>query len=258
MIKNKTDISPSIFSASSKKPQLFQGLSEEALQNILANSTLQNFKKDQILIHQGDVPNYAYFIVSGQMRSFRSNSDGDEATIRLLEIGDVCMEAVIFMGGTSPINVQVLSDSRLILIPNRFMKSFALQDTQFANNLLKIVTHHYKNAMHQIDAMATKTPIQRVGYYFLQKHIQQGSDNMAFELPFKKSTIASHLGMTPETFSRTLNQIKKTGIKINGETIKLKDAYSLCHFCDSDTAHDCTLFNKENCPVCPINKATTH
>ncbi|MEZ5903397.1 MAG: Crp/Fnr family transcriptional regulator [Alphaproteobacteria bacterium] len=258
MIKNKTDISPSIFFAGSKKPQLFQGLSEDSLQHILENSTLQNFPKDQILIQQGDIPEYAYFIVSGQMRSFRSNSDGNEATIRMLEAGDVCMEAVIFMGGTSPITVQTLSDTRIILIPNKFMKSFAVQDTQFANNLLRIVTHHYKNAMHQIDAMATKTPVQRVGYYFLQKHIEQGSDHMDFELPFKKSTIANHLGMTPETFSRALQQIKKIGVEIDGEIIRLKDAYALCHFCDTDTVHDCTLSNKEACPVCPMHKSTAH
>lgn len=256
MIKNNTEISPKIFSASSKKPQLFQGLREDTLQNILENSTLQNFKKDQILIQQGDMPDYAYFIVSGQMRSFRSNPNGNETTIRMLEAGDICMEAVIFMGSPSPITVQTLSDTRLILIPNKFMQSLAMQDTQFTNNLLKIVTHHYKNAMHQIDAMANKTPVQRVGYYFLQQHIEQGSNNMDFELPFKKAIIANHLGMTPETFSRALKQIKKTGIKVDGETINLKDAYALCHFCNADTAHECTLSNKEDCSICPMHKAT--
>lgn len=258
MIKNSPEITPKIFSATSKKPQLFQGLSEDALQHILENSTLQDFKKDQILVHQGDTPAHVYFILEGLIRSFRSNSEGGEATIRMLGAGDTCMEAVIFMGSPSPITVQTLSDAHLILIPEKFMKSFTLQDTQFANNLLKIVTHHYKNAMHQIDAMATKTPVQRVGYYFLQQHMEQGSDHMDFELPFKKSTIANHLGMTPETFSRALLQIKKTGVEIDGEVIRLQDAYALCHFCDPDTAHNCTLSNKEECPACPMHKSEVH
>ena len=192
------------------------------------------------------------------MRSFRSSSDGNEATIRMLDAGDVCMEAVIFMGGPSPITVQTLSESRLILIPNHVIKSLTLQDNKFANNLLKIVTLNYKDAIRQIDAMAIKNPVQRVGYYFLQKHLEQGSDHMEFELPFKKTTIANYLGMTPETFSRALNQIKKLGIEIDGDVILLKDAYALCHFCDSDTANECSIENKKDCPICPMRKAASN
>lgn len=258
MIKNSTDVWPQALSEKAGKPTLFQGLSKASLQKILQNSTLQNYENGRTLVQQGDEPEYVYFIVEGRVRTLRANIDGDEATIRMLEPGDICMEAVIFMGGTSPIAVQTIEDSRLMLIPANFVKKFVLQDHQFAANLLEIVTHHYKNAMHQIDAMAIKTPVQRVGYYFLQKHMEQGSDNMDFELPFKKSTIANHLGITPETFSRALGQIKKMGIEVDGEKIRMKDAYALCHFCDLDSAAECTLSNKEDCPHCPMHGESCH
>lgn len=258
MIKNSTVAKPRNFAELSKKPQLFTGLSEDALQKILESSTLQDYKAGQLLVHQGDEPTHVYFIVEGRVRTLRTNEDGDEATIRMLGQGEICMEAVLFMGGPSPIAVQVVEDAQLMLIPGSFIKKFVLQDHQFATNLLKIVTHHYKTAMHQIDAMAIKTPVQRVGYYFLQKHMEQGADNMEFELPFKKSTIANHLGMTPETFSRALSQIKKMGVEIEGERIRLKEAYALCHFCDLDAAHECTLATKEDCPHCPMHAGSCH
>ncbi|GJL85406.1 MAG: transcriptional regulator [Micavibrio sp.] len=225
---------------------------------MLKNSTLHNYKAGQLLVQQGDQPTHAYLIIEGRVRTLRTNEDGDEATIRMLGKGEVCMEAVLFMGGPSPVAVQVVEDAQLMLIPEKFVKKFVLQDHQFAANLLKIVTHHYKTAMHQIDAMAIKSPVQRVGYYFLQKHIEQGSDNMEFELPFKKSTIANHLGITPETFSRALGQIKKMGVEVDGEKIRLKEAYALCHFCDPDAAYDCTLSNKEDCPHCPAHAGNCH
>lgn len=246
------------FSELKGKPALFQGLSEDALQHILENSVLQNFESGRILVQEGDEPSYLYFVVEGRVRTLRSNPDGDEATIRMLEPGDTCMEAVLFMGGPSPIVVQATENSRLVLIPANFVRKFVLQNHQFSNNLLRIVTRHYKNAMHQIDAMSIKTPVQRVGYYFLQKHLEHGPDTMEFELPFKKSTIANHLGITPETFSRALAQIRKMGVDIEGEKITLKDAYSLCHFCDLDTAHTCTISDKEECPHCPLHKEACH
>jgi CRP-like cAMP-binding protein len=43
----------------------------------------------------------------------RLNEDGGEATIRMLEPGDTCMEAVLFMGGPSPISVQTMTKCKL-------------------------------------------------------------------------------------------------------------------------------------------------
>ena len=258
MMKQSAAFWQKTISLTGGKPGIFQGLSEDALQNILENSTLQNYESGRTLVQQGEMPSHVYVIVEGGVRTLRTNIDGDEATIRMLESGDTCMEAVLFMGGPSPIAVQIIKKSQLMLIPGNFVKSFVLKDQQFATNLLKIVTHHYKNAIHQIDAMAIKTPVQRVGYYFLQKHIEQGPDNMDFELPFKKSTIANHLGMTPETFSRALSQIKKMGVTIEGEKIRIKEAYALCHFCDLDSEHQCTFSNKESCPHCSTNRESCH
>lgn len=71
------------------------------------------------------------------------------------------------------------------------------------------------------------------------------------ELPFQKQLIANHLGMTPETFSRSLKEIKKLGIDVERDSVTLRDAYALCHFCDTDTAFMCTDENRAECPTCP-------
>lgn len=253
MIKKGNNIRAANFISSGKKSVLFQGLDEQALQQVLNNATLKNYKAGQTLVQQGDQPIHMYFIVEGCIKTVRKNADGEETTIHMLEAGDTCMDSVIFMGGPSPIDVQVTENARVMQISANFVKKFVLQEQQFAANLLKIVAQHYKKTMHQIDAMSIKKPVQRVGYYFLQKHVAQGANNMEFELPFRKSTIANHLGMAPETFSRALKQIKKMGIEVEGEKIRMKEAYALCHFCDLDTAHECTLSSKENCPLCPIH-----
>lgn len=236
-----------------RKPQIFENLGHESLHTILKNSTLHNYDAGRSLIQQGDTPTHLYLIIKGSLKTLRANEDGDESIIRLLKDGESCMEAVIFMGGPSPINVQVIDDAQLLLIPSAFIKTHVLADTQFATNIIKVVTKNYKSALHQIDGMSIKSPVQRVGYYLLEQHLENKHNSLAFELPFKKSMIASHLGMTPETFSRTLSKIKTMGIDVNGETIKMEDSFSLCHFCDPDLAHICTDTQKEECPNCPLH-----
>ncbi|TNE32294.1 MAG: Crp/Fnr family transcriptional regulator [Alphaproteobacteria bacterium] len=250
----KSDIWPTSLNRKSGTPQIFYNLSEDVLQKLLNYSVLQHFPQGRLLVQQGDKPEYLYFIVDGTVKTLRQDEHGREATLRLLRPGETCMEAVIFMEGDSPIAVQVASDAKLLLIPVDIVRKTVLSDTQFANNLLRIVSYHYKNAMHQIDSMHIKNPTQRLGYYFLLKHLENGHDNMEFTLPFQKSAIANYLGMTPETFSRTLQKLKQQGISFEDNTIKMRDAYVLCHYCDSDAESLCRTHPKDECFTCPMGK----
>lgn len=228
---------------------LFQNLSDSSLQTLLSNSHMNDFSAGQEIVQQGDSPDFLYFILQGSIKTLRYSPEGGEATIRMLAAGETFMDAVIFMGGKSPVNAKAIENSKLLMIPAETVRRHALHDSQFSCNLLKIVTHHYKTALQQIDSIITKNPVERIGYYFLRQHIEQGHDTMDIALPFQKSMIANHLGMTPETFSRALNQIKKMGIDVDQEKLTLKNAYALCHFCDLDTAHSCVKFNTDECPL---------
>lgn len=170
-----------------KKPQLFEGLSENSLQTLLQRSVMQDYETGKVLVQQGDNPECVFLVLAGSLKTTRINEDGGEAIIRMLEAGDTCMEAVLFMGIPSPINVQAMSAAKILKIPDSVVKKHVLEDPAFAVNLLRIVSRHYKNAMHQIEAMNIKSPLQRVGYYFLLKHIEQGHENLDFKLPFKKT-----------------------------------------------------------------------
>lgn len=229
---------------------LFDGLDENGMQLLLNNAILQEYPTGRLLIQQGDTPTHLYYIIEGILKTFRTDVEGGEATMRLLRKGETCMDAVIFMGGPSPISVQVQENAKVLMIPEGFVRAYVLSNPQFATNLLRIITKHYKNAMHQLDSIVTKPPLQRLGYYLLKLHLEQKPDTLDITLPFRKALIANHLGMTPETFSRSLKELKKSGIDIDQEHITLRNAYSLCHFCDADTAFICTDKDKENCPTC--------
>lgn len=235
-------------------PSLFDGLSESNLQTLLSSSHIVETEEGQEIIAQGDDVTCMFHILSGGVKTQRFNSDGKEATIRMLRAGDVFMEDAVFIGFRSPVHATTVSNSRMLMIPAETVRCRALADPQFAYNLLKILSRHYKNAIHQIDGIVAKSPVERLGYYFLKLHMEQGSNSMDIALPFQKSTIANHLGMTPETFSRALSQIKKMGIDVEQEKLTLRNAYALCHFCDLDTAQDCPRFNTDECHLCSDKK----
>jgi len=230
-----------------KPISLFDGVSEDTLKNLLTNSMVTITEQDREIVRQGDEVNYLYFIIEGSIRILRSNSDGDEATNNLLQDGETFMEAVIFMGGISPVRAKAVKNSKLLLIPARVIRRLVLQDGQLGHNLLRIISKHQKESWQQLDSIVTKTPVERVGYYVLKLLIEKASDTVDIELPFQKTLIANYLGMTPETFSRALKKLKTEGVGVDNEHITLSDFFSLCRFCDSDTAFVCPKHGTSGC-----------
>lgn len=70
-----------------KKPELFEKLSEESLQDLLGHSIMQEFEAGRLLVQQGDVPEYVYLVIEGAVKTSRMSEEGGEATIRMLQPG---------------------------------------------------------------------------------------------------------------------------------------------------------------------------
>jgi len=226
---------------------------------LLSNAHQVSVRAGEGIIQQGDIPSFLYLVLEGQIKTLRIGTAGEEVAIRLLMPGATFMDAVIFMGATSPISACAMEKSKLLKIPAETVKKLALQDPTFACNLLRIVTSYYKTALQQIDSIATKTPTDRLGYYLLKYHLEQGGDSTQIKLPFQKSVIANHLGMTPETFSRALNQIKNLGIAVDHGTLVMSNPTLLCHFCDQDMASLCPRAGTDSCPAdCLVRAKTGH
>lgn len=230
----------------------FAGLPEATMERVLHQGHIRQFGDGRILVHQGAWPQNLYVVLEGQLKTSLINDEGSELTLRMLGPGNTCMAAILFMGNPSPVTVQTYGDTTLWVLPGTLAKKLILKDPKFAANMLKIAVARYSKSIDHIHTIALKTPLQRIGHYLLGEHISRGANDLTFELPYKKSIIASHLGMTPETLSRSFARIKKLGIRIDGQKVCLKDAFALCHFCDLNAGETCPIADKENCPMCRI------
>lgn len=220
---------------------IFKKLSDQHFHKLIQNSFVQTLSSGQLYTQQGDTNEHIVLILEGKIRSYRVNQNGEEITIQMLMTGDTCLEDTLFLGETSKMNIQIVEDSTLLLVPHTVIKPLFNESPQLCENLLRIMAQHHEESIHQIDAIRIKRPVERIGYYLLKRHLDNGHDITEFDLPFNKQTIANHLGMTPETFSRALKKIKEGSddIEINDNHVIMKDQHALCLFCDDDTANLC-------------------
>ena len=233
------------------KSELFSGLPVDLCSEIIAHSQHRTFARDQFLLHQGDVPRYTAFILKGNLITLRSNAEGDETVIRLLGSGETCMEAILFPhNGPSPISVRAVKPSEVLCIDAAYLMRLADSNARVARNLVNILAFYYRRAMQQIDAITIQDAQMRLGQYLLDRYLQSDTEE-EFILAFRKADIAHHLGMTPETLSRTFRELKKDGVKLNNKDVSLCSPYALCAYCTLETSVQCPHIQTQFCSLKP-------
>jgi len=228
---------------------MFSKLSEKDLVQLLEHANTRNCEKGKFLFMQGEMLTRYYLILEGWVKLYKSTGSGDEAILQMLSAGDSLMEAAVFLNTPSPVSAQVVQDTLLLSVPAPIIRQSLMDNKKLALNMIGGLSMRSQGLIRQIEHLRLKTATERVGWFLLKLGLEQnnGSAN-AIVLPYDKSTIASYLDMTPETFSRTLKRFRNKGFSVQNDKIVKPDPKALCHFCDESLSQACIFKGKEICP----------
>ena len=228
---------------------VFSKLSDKDLAQLLAHADIRNYEKGKLLFMQGETLSRYYLILEGWVKLYKSTEAGDEAVLQMLSAGDSLMEAAVFLNIPSLVSAQVVQDTKLLSLPAPIMRQSLADNKKLALNMIGGLSMRSQGLIRQIEHSRLKTATERVGWFLLKLGMEQnGGKGSAIILPYDKSTIASYLDMTPETFSRTLKRFKDKGFRIQNDKITKPDPKALCSFCDEALSEACVFKDQELCP----------
>ena len=228
---------------------VFSKLSDTDLSDLLRHADIRSYEKGKLLFMQGETLSRYYLILEGWVKLYKSTEAGDEAVLQMLSAGDSLMEAAVFLNIPSLVSAQVVQDAKLLSLPAPIIRQSLLDNKNLALNMIGGLSMRSQGFIRQIEHSRLKTATERVGWFLLKLGMEQnGGKANAITLPYDKSTIASYLDMTPETFSRTLKRFKNKGFRIQNDKITKPDPKALCTFCDETLAEACIFKDQETCP----------
>ncbi len=228
---------------------VFSKLSEEDLADLLKHADIRSYDKGKLLFMQGEILSRYYLILEGWVKLYKSTDAGDEAVLQMLSAGDSLMEAAVFLNIPSLVNAQVVQNAKLLSLPAPIIRQSLADNKDLALNMIGGLSMRSQGLIRQIEHSRLKTATERVGWFLLKLGMEQsGGKANAITLPYDKSTIASYLDMTPETFSRTLKRFKNKGFHIQNDKITKPDPKALCSFCDESLSETCIFKDQALCP----------
>lgn len=205
---------------------LFVNLAPDMLGNLLADAWVQSFARDTILFMQDEPAIRFYAVLDGWVRLYRTTEEGVESAINIFAESNSFAECAICPDTVYPVNASVLEDSRLLVIPARSFARKMLEHSEYTLNILAAMSSHLQLLVHQVEQLTLLTSTERVAN-FLAELCPDNVPAAIIQLPLEKALIAGHLGMQPETLSRSLSKLRRLGVDTKGREVCIPDIKAL-------------------------------
>ncbi len=193
-------------------------------------SRIQSVPKGHIIFMNEDNADRFYLIQKGWIKIFRETLGGEEAILDVLTAGSVFGETSIFDNRTYAYGAEVIEDAVILSFPAYILENKTRENIDFAFTLLQHVSRKNLAKDKEIELRSVQNAAQRIGC-FLLRLCKTEQKSATLHLAWEKSLIAARLGMTPETFSRSLAKLQKeAGIHIKGPTITISDIGMLVRY----------------------------
>ncbi|MDR3711035.1 MAG: Crp/Fnr family transcriptional regulator [Capsulimonadaceae bacterium] len=227
-----------------KAVSIFSGLDGDDLALLASHARTEAFEAGSPLIHQGDREAPLFAITAGRVKVFRTSASGLEVIIAVRGVGECLGELSVLDGAPRSASVAAVTDVEAIQIDRLAMRQAVSASPKLAWALLTALSLRLREASDTIEAMATKSLIERLAFVLISIGDQHGaaidaSDNAPVKLPAPLTTtdLAALVGNSREKVTKALTSLRAKSLVSrdpHDHGLILDDPASLRHLADGE------------------------
>ena len=212
-----------------KKNQLFIGLNDESIKNVLKEIKyyIKNYSKGEIIAHEDDECSSLSLILDGTIEIQRLYSNGKYIVLSRLDQGDVLGEALVFSKSkTYPATVIALNECKVLFINKNDVLKICSYEEKILENFVSLLSNKVFILNSKIKSISFKSIRQKIINYILNEVKEQKSNSIV--LRNTKEEIAAILGIPRPSLSRELIKLRDMNyIEFDRKKIQVLDIESL-------------------------------
>lgn len=191
------------------KVPFFNHLDYDEMMKITLRSTHKNFKKGEIIIHDGDPLDYLYIVHQGRVKIYQLFSNGKEQLLRILEPGEFMGEMALFTEKNMDSYAETMEKTEICAIHRDDMQELMNEYPTIAIKILEQFSNRLDSTEKLVGELSSKDVEMRAATYLVE--LAEKNDSSEIVLPMSKKELASFLGTTQETISRRLSTFETKG-----------------------------------------------
>lgn len=169
-------------------------------------------EKGEVLYRAGQPVSQLMVVHRGRVRIARHGPDGHEQLIRVLGPGDFIGEAAFLTGDRPDHWATAMATSQLCVFRHQDLSDLVARHPSIGLGILGTISRRLSEAEGRITALASADVEGRLADYLLDLPARRVDAGARVRLPLAKKDVASLLGTTPETLSRTLSRLAADGL----------------------------------------------
>ncbi|MEI5905523.1 Crp/Fnr family transcriptional regulator [Bacillus spongiae] len=195
---------------------IFKDLQQEEIEKVVKISFSRTFIKGSHVFLQEDPLENVYFIYKGRIKIYKSELNGKEQIVSILKEGDMFPHVGFFRKGNYPAFSEVLDNAELVVVPIEQFEQILIENPKLCIRIFNILGSKIVDLQERLQVQLLNNTHDQVIKLLIRiskthgEHIQ--GDTYALKVAFSNSELASMIGLTRETISRTLSKLRKAKV----------------------------------------------
>jgi CRP/FNR family transcriptional regulator len=207
---------------------LFQGLDEEALQQLAKGALQRQFAAGEIICYQGDPGSTCHIITKGRVRVFVMGEEGRELSVRITGPGEIIGEMSLLESLPRSASVEALENTHTLELHQDALLRCLRESSQLAMNLLQSLSSRLRSSTTEAEELASLTVVERLMRRLQQLAELSGQpvpDGVRVMFPMTQQELAALVGTSRESVNRALVRLRRQGkVRLDQGWIVLLDA----------------------------------
>jgi CRP/FNR family transcriptional regulator len=214
-----------------RRVALFADLSDDELEFIANRAVPLHRTAGEMIFVEGETCQGLFVVQAGQIKIFKSSSEGREQVILIAGAGSTIAELPIFDDGPYPASAAALTDSALFEVRKDDVRQLCLERPEVALKLLRVVGARLRRLLSIIEELSFTTVRQRLATLLLHEAQINGrktARGVEFVLPWTQQELAAQVGTVRELVSRNFSRFQSTGVlQIEGRSVLVPNLQTL-------------------------------
>lgn len=185
------------------------------LQKFLDNRNVLHYKKGEMIVRGGDMPQGVMFLKKGYVRLESISKEGKELTLVIYRPGEFFPVVWTFYGLSPSIyDLEALTDCDIIRVPREDFLNFMRKNPDVLFDIARHIINRFQLALRRMAYLSFGSAAEKLASILLISAREFGvekSNNIEIQIPLTHKDIANLVGVTRETVSIELKKFSRKG-----------------------------------------------
>ncbi|MBM5575561.1 Crp/Fnr family transcriptional regulator [Deefgea sp. CFH1-16] len=193
---------------------LFCELTPSELENLAQQAQTRHVKAKQIIVAQGVCGDEMFAVIHGRLKVTRSNEEGREITLAILEGGEVFGELAMLDGAPRNASVEALEDGELLVLQRSAVDQYLDHHPHVMRSLITTLCERLRSANDLVqDTLFLPLPLRlaKILRQLAHNYGQANADGVRIDLKMTQQDLANFVGASRESVNKQLSHWEEAG-----------------------------------------------